>query len=468
MRGSDLGIADEQAAEEASRSVSAEATVHHQPGPSSAPSSESRDPQPLDPVEGEAIEAPRVGGRGPDVAPRTRRTWTESNTQTPVPSDWSSFDVQASLRGLRFADEAGKRRICAGGMPAVTRWCACSRLQAQAPRFLNSSSCRMVIGFTIELEGDLMFYRHQSNMRIVLVLVDRGVRWTSTVVVPDKSTPTLLQAFDTSWVAIFGPPQVLIFDGEAGLNDEEATTYFQLRGITKRTAAPNQHTRVADRKIAVLRDTLHKMSAKLSEEGLQVPFERMCADATFALNSLTSVNGCSPYAAVLGRVAALLPGDDSVTDDGVPDAMSRHTHRLREVAVQAIAEGTAQERIKRAIRTQTRPSGAQHEFKLGDRVDYWREPVHKEASGWRGPAVIADLSRLEHGRVGIRTNTDLVLTRRLQDVRRSLTYLTEELAVFFGAPELMAASGTQASHAQQVVQQFVDDLGQGAVIILGS
>ena len=33
-------------------------------------------------------------------------------------------------------------------------------------------------------------------------------------------------------MAIFGPMQVLIFDGEQGLNDEEATIYCEVKGIT--------------------------------------------------------------------------------------------------------------------------------------------------------------------------------------------------------------------------------------------
>ena len=175
----------------------------------------------------------------------------------------------------------------------------------------------------------------------------------------------------------FGPPQVLLFDGETALDDEESTTYFQLRGICKRTAAPRQHIRICDRKIAVMRDALRKLSAQLDEEGLQVPFSRMCSEITYSLNALTMVNGSSPFTAVLGRMPAILPADGAIMHDGVPDNISRHTHRLREVAVQAIAEGTAKERMRRALRTQTQPSGAQLEYKIGDRVDYWRTPLSR-------------------------------------------------------------------------------------------
>ena len=220
-------------------------------------------------------------------------------------------------------------------------------------------------------------------------------------------------------------------------------------------------------KIAVLRDALHKLGTTLEDEGLAVPFERMVHECTFALNALSSVSGCSPYTAVLGRVPAILPNEDAVTSDSASDQWSLHSHRLREIAVQAIAEGTARERIKRAIHTQTRPSGTECDYKVGDTVDWWREPVHKDAPGWRGPGRIIDLSRLEHGRIGVRTSTDQVITCRLQDVRHSLAFASEELSIFFGAEDHIAPAGSHASHAQQYAQAYVDQLKSGSVLTLG-
>ena len=123
-------------------------------------------------------------------------------------------------------------------------------------------------------------------------------------------------------------------------------------------------------KFAVLRDTLHRLTSQLDEEGLDVPFPRIQSEAVYALNVLTSVNGCSPCAAVLGRVPALLPSEDIVLSDGVPEATSSHSHRLREIAVQAIAEGTAKERMQRALRSHTRPAGHELDYKVGDQIDY--------------------------------------------------------------------------------------------------
>ena len=470
LRASDLGQQVERQAEEASADDAPE------------------------PARGSTDPAPARAHRGPDLEPRERRTWSEADVQTPSPSDWTSFDVQASLRGLRHGTEAQRRQILrklhlrwwhsstdrmtrilrAAGLgkdildlvPAIQDTCKVCRHWAR-PQHDAKATCRMVVGFNIEVEGDIMFCRHEGRQNAVLVLADRGVRWVATTVISDRQTATLLTALETCWIGIYGPMQILLFDGETGLDDDESTVFFQLKGITKRTSAPGQHTRIVDRKIQILRDAVHKLGTQLHEEGLPVPFPRIVAEATFAVNALSSLNGMSPYAAVIGRIPAILPSDDTVMSDNVPDDCSRHVFRVREIAVQAIAEGTARERMKRALHSKTQAAGAELEFKVGQSVDWHRPPAHKDASGWRGPGTVVDLSRLEHGRIGIRTNTDQVITCRLQDVRHSLTLWSEELSTYFGHPDFTSPAGSQASHAQHHVQLVVDALRTGTVLTLG-
>ena len=311
-------------------------------------------------------------------------------------------------------------------------------------------------GFNLEVEGDLIFITHGS-IHTVLHLVDRGTRWGFTCVLPNRTTEAILNGLDR-WVSIFGPMQVLIFDGETGLDDPAATQYFELKGITKRTSAPGQHVRICDRRTQVLRDTIHKISSQLSEEGIAVPLSRVLAEATYAGNALTSIRGVSPYTAVLGRVPPLLPDALSITDDTEAHATAQHTHRLRKIAVQCIAEASAQDRLKRASHTTTKPAAEEFEYKLGEQVEYFRPPLSKDATGWRGPATVCDLSCLEHGRIGIRTRSDNVLTCRIQDVRRCLAFMAD----------MQAPLSSPAGQAQQVLQEFVDGLKVGTVLMLGN
>ena len=102
---------------------------------------------------------------------------------------------------------------------------------------------------------------------------------------------------------------------------------------------------------------MHKISAQLSEEGISLPLSRVLAEATYAGNALTSIRGVSPYTAVLGRVPPLLPDPLAITDDTEGHQNAQHTHRLREIAIQCIVEASAQDRLKRASHTLTKPAG---------------------------------------------------------------------------------------------------------------
>ena len=477
LRGSDLGVEDERDVEEQLDRAVERPSPAEEPNPLEGVFDDEEQPAAAEP-------ASASSGRGPDIVPRVRRTFREGEAQTPITDDWTSFDVSSALRGLRHADEAGRRRILRklhlrwwhasaermrrllktasisketlDLIPAIVDTCRVCRLWSK-PGTDSVPSNRLVTGFNVEVEGDLIFYRHQGSQHVILHLVDRGVRWASAWVIPDRTTESILTGID-QWISTFGPMQVLIFDGETGLSDDQATQYFELKGITKRTAAVGQHVRICDRRTQVLRDILHKIATQLSEEGLVVSLQRVLAEAVFALNALTSVNGCSPYTAVLGRIPPILPESLAVPDDSVSDPTTAHVHRLREIAIQAIVEGTARERMKRALHTPTRVAHQELEFKVGETVEYWRQPENKEASGWRGPAVVCDLSRLEHGRIGIRTRADNVLTCRIQDVRRCLAY----------AVDIVSPETSSGGVAQQHIQHHIECMSKGVTLVLGS
>ena len=51
---------------------------------------------------------------GPDREPRERRTYRDAQEQAPVLSDWTSFDVQATLRSTSITTYAMGTKRCAG------------------------------------------------------------------------------------------------------------------------------------------------------------------------------------------------------------------------------------------------------------------------------------------------------------------------------------------------------------------
>ena len=154
-----------------------------------------------------------------------------------------------------------------------------------------------------------------------------------------------------------------------------------------------------ERRGALLRDTLHKVDSQLATEGIvSIPIEQRVSEAIFAGNALISINTTTPYNAVYGRVPNILPDINAapIDTEGALPGTIRHSHRLREVAVQRMIEGTAHERIGRALRTKTFPA-AQQTYEGGEAVDFFRPPTQKDLPGWSGPATLVDMSEVNRG-----------------------------------------------------------------------
>ena len=320
-----------------------------------------------------------------------------------------------------------QRTLCAAGVPAsvlelvreTVETCSVCRTWTR-PGPDTVASGRIVIGFNVEVEGDMLFITLRGVKHTFLHLVDRGVRWEATKVIRNRTTTELLEAIDSSWISIFGPMQVLIFDGETGLNDDESETYFRTKGIKKRTSAPGQHVRVADRRASLLKTLVVKIWTQLCDDSLTVSFPRALAEATFVGKAMLTIGGASPYTAVLRRTPALLPGMKCPPDE--TGTVARDSQRMREISIQKITETTSRERTNRALRTLTKPAGEEIRYQLGDEREYWQEPSRKTALGWTGTGVVCDLTRLGRGVIGVRTSSDRVITRFIKQVRPILAY----------------------------------------------
>ena len=145
-------------------------------------------------------------------------------------------------------------------------------------------------------------------------------------------------------------------------------------------------------------------------------------ECVFTKNLLTSIGGVSPYQAVYGRMPPIMaefePSSDLAMDDsdGGTPGISRHHHRLREVAVQTIVDLTAKQRVERAARAKARKASESMQLESGDLVDFHRPPTTKDDSGWRGPATVVNI---DGNSVCIRWQERYIQCRS-QDVRRAL------------------------------------------------
>ena len=143
---------------------------------------------------------------------------------------------------------------------------------------------------------------------------------------------------------------------------------------------------MVERHHELLRKIILRLEAQLAEEGCKVPMSVIVSEALLAKNSLTTVAGQTPHRALYGRdppgLAEFEPTSETQLDDtsGGVAGHSRHHHRVREIAVAAMVQETAQQRIERALQSNTRLAGEQLALEPGDLVDFWRKPATKDES----------------------------------------------------------------------------------------
>ena len=124
-------------------------------------------------------------------------------------------------------------------------------------------------------------------------------------------------------------------------------------------------------------------------------------------NALICINGSTPYQALYGRQPPMLPPleggyieeselkSSGVSKTDLSRSAPRDQARVREIGAGAIIEATALKRLERADPHKTVPAVQRFKYEVGELVDIWHEPSHKEQSGWRGPAKIASINEIE-------------------------------------------------------------------------
>ncbi len=89
-------------------------------------------------------------------------------------------------------------------------------------------------------------------------------------------------------------------------------------------------------------------------------------------------------------------------DSEMPAGIHRYTQRVHEICLQRMIEGTASERVKRAINTKTLPCHQAMEYVVGMQVEFCETAGSKDTSPWLGPATIVNMDKDDRGVIGIK------------------------------------------------------------------
>ena len=456
--GQELGAADEQAVEAAAPSVGtlpeAGAAASSSSSSSRAPAVASEGTLPEAVAASSSSSAP-AQGRGPDQQQRVRRTFQDQAAGPERPNDWTQFDISRVVRTLRLGTEAARRRelrklhirwwhASAASMirlldragvqniatlvhEIVDTCAACRKWSKPLPA--SVASVNVPNAFNEQVECDILFIYDYK----IFHMIDRCTRWHAATLVEDKSTESLIGALNDAWITIHGPMKELISDGETAIAEALSSGLFLARhGIKLCPRATDQHARYIERRGAIVRDQIHRTDAQLEHESITgIPFKYRLAEAVFAGNALISVNNTTPYNAVYGRVPRLLPDINQPNAEDKPQdgdniefpGLLRNSHRLREIAVQAMVEGSARARLGRAAKTRSLPAGQAANYQLGELVDFYRPAGSKDISGWAGPATVVDTASISRGTLGIKFS-GRPMNCKLGEVRRHIAFMS--------------------------------------------
>ena len=305
-------------------------------------------------------------------------------------------------------------------VPEIVDTCKICRMwKRPTPKAVTNT--RLSTSFNDTVQWDILFYRKH----MISHLLDEAVRWSAGSVLANKDAPALIKAITSDWFRIRSPMRVLIADGEKGLASEEVAQWLDRWKVELKAKAPGEHAQMVERHHELLRQLLHRVEAQLGDEGIAMPIEVIVGECLLAKNVMTTIAGHSPYRAVYGRGPPMLAESEPTSETqldgasgGVP-GYSRHTMRLREVAMQAMVQASAQQRIERALNSKTRLATEQLQLEQGDLVDFYRKPGTKDESGWRGPATVI---KSEGSLTTVRWQSQNINVRT-QDLRTTLVHL---------------------------------------------
>ena len=250
-------------------------------------------------------------------------------------ADWSTWDIGGALRLLRSGSPVVVRQtlrslhvrwwhctaermlslLRAAGVPDEVLQKArqvCETCTVCRPWFRPTAkaiaSVRISEHFNWAVQVDLLFV----GDFVILHMICECLRWAQAKEIANRETSTVLSAIVDMWFRIWGPPKLLISDGEGALDSEEGGVFCERWGCQRKLKAPGQHAHMIERHHELLRQQVHRVGDQAQKEGLHLKFGDILAESVFAKNAMIQVHGWTPYQALLGRTPHMLADIEAI------------------------------------------------------------------------------------------------------------------------------------------------------------
>jgi transposase InsO family protein len=228
-----------------------------------------------------------------------------------------------------------------------------------------------------------MDLHHLEGTTWILHLIDMFTRYSSGAIIESKEGQIIVDRFIKHWIGIFGAPKKMFSDNGGEFENEQMKQLGHTFGIEILTTAAYSpwSNGLCERHNLTLSETVKKV-----KEDRNCSWEVALHWALMAKNSLSSVHGYSAHQLVFGRN----PNLPSVIDDALPAlegsttsvTVGQHVSAMY-TARRAFIEAECSDRIRRALRRQTRTS-TNEIYQMGEKV-YYKRPSKNE---WRGPGKV--------------------------------------------------------------------------------
>ena len=232
---------------------------------------------------------------------------------------------------------------------------------------------------TISADIGHWFHAASGEQQNFMVIVDEGSRYRVAKILSkgSKKTPnaaTCINFMSEGWIQMFGKPKALRLDPAGSFRSTSLEAFCDRNDIFLDLIPGEAHWQIGIAEQAI--QGLKVLMTKMCEQEPDLGPEEALSEAVATFNRREMIRGFSPMQHVLGQspdeTGHFVPGVNPVGNEPIlnkPLQEFQKEAERRAVAEKGLADWQAQQRVKRALNSRTRP---QCNYLPGDLVYFWR------------------------------------------------------------------------------------------------